>query len=120
MLFRSSVNTNPNNAILQFLNVKPYIKLIVDILAPEDFAAYQANLSSSLEADKYTYLHWANSSQIKLDTNYHNILILESVERTAREHFSEKVDNYQIIGHDTIAEVQAPQLSWKRRLFQKS
>lgn len=76
--------------------------------------------SSMLKADKYTYLHWANSSQIKLDTNYHNILILESVERTAREHFSEKVDNYQIIGHDTIAEVQTPQLSWKRRLFQKS
>lgn len=76
--------------------------------------------SSMLKANKYTYLHWANSTQIKLDTNYYNMLILESVERTAREHFAEKVDNYQVIGYDTIGLAQTPQLSWKRRLLQKS
>jgi hypothetical protein len=52
----AAANTNPDNAILQFLNVKPYIKLKVDILSPIDFENYNQNLNISLDADKYTFL----------------------------------------------------------------
>lgn len=37
--------------------------------------------------EKYQFAHWATLLHLKLDTNYTNIIVLESVERKVREHF---------------------------------
>lgn len=45
-------------------------------------------------ASKYLYTHWANNTSIQLDSTKRNILILESVERSAKEHLSKDIDNF--------------------------
>ena len=44
--------------------------------------------------EKYQYVHWAKHANYKLDTTKRNILILETVERTFKEHFSKVVNNF--------------------------
>ena len=44
---------------------------------------------------KYQYIHWAKQTDIKLDSSKRNILILETVERTVKEHFSKVADNFK-------------------------
>lgn len=45
-------------------------------------------------AKTYRYVHWENTSELKLDSNLRNILMLESVERHAREHFAQRAGNF--------------------------
>lgn len=47
--------------------------------------------------EKYQYIHWAKQTDIQLDTSKRNILILETVERTFKEHFSKEVVNFKIL-----------------------
>jgi hypothetical protein len=63
-------------------------------LIGDSFLEEERTDSSDFVADKYTYLHWQKNKQIFLDTNATNVLILESVERHAREHFAEVVKNF--------------------------
>ena len=42
----------------------------------------------------YSYVHWGKQSEYKLDTTQKNILILETVERTFKDHFSEVANNF--------------------------
>ena len=49
------------------------------------------------KAEKYTYIHWAKNDDIQLDTTMKNILILETVERTFKDHFSQNITNFNII-----------------------
>jgi hypothetical protein len=44
--------------------------------------------------EKYHYIHWAKSADYQLDTTKTNILILETVERTVREHFCSVANNF--------------------------
>ena len=44
--------------------------------------------------EKYQYVHWAKSAEYQLDTTKKNILILETVERTFKEHFSDVANNF--------------------------
>ena len=44
--------------------------------------------------EKYQYVHWAKSADYQLDTTKKNILILETVERTFKEHFSDVANNF--------------------------
>ncbi|PWK25236.1 hypothetical protein LV89_02862 [Arcicella aurantiaca] len=62
----------------------------------------------------YTYTHWAKQADIQLDTNKRNILILETVERTAKDHFSQKAENFKIENKNS-QEVKNQQ-SWKQKL----
>ena len=69
---------------------------------------------TDFKAEKYTYIHWAKHDNIKLDTNKKNILILETVERTFKEHLSQNVINF-----DTINRVESGiqiHHSWKHRV----
>ena len=44
--------------------------------------------------EKYQYVHWAKHANYQLDTTKRNILILETVERTFKDHFSQVADNF--------------------------
>ncbi len=49
--------------------------------------------SSDFAVDKYQYSHWGTLLHLKLDTSYTNIVLLESVERTVREHFAAPISS---------------------------
>jgi len=49
---------------------------------------------ADFKAEKYSYIHWTKHDNIQLDTTQKNILILETVERTFKEHFSQNVTNF--------------------------
>jgi hypothetical protein len=44
--------------------------------------------------EKYQYIHWAKYTDYQLDTSKRNVLILETVERTVKEHFSTIANNF--------------------------
>lgn len=48
-------------------------------------------------AKTYRYAHWENHLAVKLDTSLHNVLLLETVERHAREHFARPADNVGVV-----------------------
>lgn len=73
---------------------------------------------SDFDATNYTYTHWAKQADIQLDTSKKNILILETVERTFKEHFSQKADNFIIATLHQKEEDSA--ISWKRKLKEKT
>ncbi len=51
---------------------------------------------ADFKVEKYTYIHWAKHENIQLDTTKKNILILETVERTFKDHLSENVTNFNV------------------------
>ena len=59
----------------------------------DSFTEAQRIDSSDFAADKYQYAHWGTLLHLKLDTNYTNIVLMESVERTVREHFAVPIAN---------------------------
>jgi hypothetical protein len=65
-------------------------------------------------AKKYEYVHWAKQKKIDLDTTQRNILILETVERTFKDHFTNEVNNFTIAENPKPEE---PQKSWKQRFL---
>jgi hypothetical protein len=66
----------------------------------------------------YTYTHWAKEAEIKLDTTKRNILILETVERNFKDHFSQKAENFKI--KNGITQIIENQQSWKQNLKAKA
>lgn len=52
----AAVNTDPNNSILQILNIQPYKELVVDILTKEEFEIYQNNVSSYYDVERLSYI----------------------------------------------------------------
>ena len=69
---------------------------------------------ADFKAEKYTYIHWAKQDNIQLDTTKKNILILETVERTFKDHLSQNVSNFNTI-NQTESEIQTNH-SWKHKL----
>ncbi len=67
--------------------------------------------------EKYSYVHWAEQANIQLDTTKKNVLILETVERTVREHFSQGADNFRI-GTKKEEKI-VSEISWERQLITK-
>ena len=67
--------------------------------------------------EKYQYCHWAKQTDIRLDSSKRNILILETVERTFKEHFSKSVDNFKM-ENSTENNAQNNQ-SWKKIVKEK-
>ncbi len=65
-------------------------------------------------ADTYTNVHWAKQADIQLDTNHRNVLILETVERTFKEHFSVEVKNFTF--KEKNSEDLEVKKSWKRKI----
>jgi hypothetical protein len=64
--------------------------------------------------EKYQYVHWAKSAEYQLDNTKKNILILETVERTAREHFSIIANNFN------NEKIEENNLSIRKKIEQKT
>jgi hypothetical protein len=64
----------------------------------------------------YHYVHWDKRSEIQLDTTKRNILLLETVERHVREHFSRPVQELTVVA-DTTRKAAPEPVSWSRQLF---
>ena len=52
--------------------------------------------ANDVASTQYTYIHWDKSKSIQLDTNATNILILESVERSVKGHFSHNANEFVV------------------------
>ncbi|MDR6564037.1 MULTISPECIES: hypothetical protein [unclassified Arcicella] len=70
---------------------------------------------TDFNAGKYTYIHWAKDAYIQLDSTKRNILILESVERSAKEHLSKDVDNFRC--EKPVGKVEEPHLSFRQKVI---
>jgi len=53
--------------------------------------------SADFVAETYRYVHWENTDELSLDSTRRNILLLETVERHAREHFAKPADNFRMV-----------------------
>ena len=76
----------------------------------DSFTEEQRVSKSDIIAATYTNIHWSKQVDIQLDTTKKNILILETVERTFKEHFSHEVNNFNFI---IIDEKSTAKNSWK-------
>lgn len=65
--------------------------------------------------EKYTYLHWKDSTQIVLDSNAVNLLLIETVERHAREHLAKAIRNYRV--GNSQPETKAAKKDWLDFVF---
>lgn len=59
----------------------------------DSFTEPQRVDSSDFSADHFQYAHWGTLLHLRLDTSYTNIVLLQSVERTVREHFVSPISN---------------------------
>ena len=83
----------------------------------DSFTEEQRVNESDFQAEKYQYVHWANLKHIQLDSTKKNILILESVERAAKEHLSQDANNFQT---EALVENETPQhFTFRQNLTQK-
>jgi hypothetical protein len=82
----------------------------------DSFTEEQRVSKKDIIAANYTNIHWSKETDIQLDTTQKNILILETVERTFKEHFSQEVDNFNL---GKINQENTERKSWKRRLKEK-
>ncbi|MEA5457420.1 hypothetical protein VB796_00115 [Arcicella sp. LKC2W] len=84
----------------------------------DSFTEAERVSQNDFDVTNYSYIHWAKQADIQLDTNKKNILILETVERTFKEHFSQKAENFKT--ERTISKGVQPQKSWKQTLRDNS
>lgn len=84
----------------------------------DSFTEEQRVNANDFKAQNYDYTHWAKSKDIVLDTAQRNVLILETVERTFREHFGKEADNFRIVKNPGKNEENAPKpyVTKKQRL----
>lgn len=64
----------------------------------------------------YQYVHWDKRAAVQLDTTKRNILLLETVERHFREHFSRPVAELAVVP-DTNRKPAPEPIPWSRQLF---
>jgi hypothetical protein len=89
---------------------KPNVNLFV---IGDSFTEEQRVYKNDISAANYMNVHWSKQTNIQLDTTKKNILILETVERTFKEHFSREVNNFNL---GQINEKSIEEKSWKRIL----
>jgi hypothetical protein len=82
----------------------------------DSFTEEQRVNKNDINAVKYLNVHWNNGVEIQLDTTKKNVLILETVERTFKNHFSGEVNNFNL---DRKIEKIDSNKSWKRILIEK-
>ena len=98
------------------LNMNNNIHNVNLFVIGDSFTEEQRVNKNDINAANYINVHWNNRIDIKLDTTKKNILILETVERTFKNHFSEDVNNFNLGNNDTNIEINK---SWKRLLKEK-
>ena len=68
-------------------------KKVAFYIIGDSFTEPQRVDSTDFAANRYHYAHWNSLLHLQLDSNYTNIVLLESVERTVREHFVTPISN---------------------------
>ena len=58
--------------------------------------------------DHYVRIRWDDQSPVRLDTTRQNILLIETIERNVREHFSKRVTNYSVVDTTTPISISSP------------
>jgi hypothetical protein len=82
---------------------KNSIKNNVHLYLLGDSFADESNLNANnFAVEKYKYIHWDKPETVDFDTSAKNILILESVERSAKMHFVKKSDEIQFSNSNKI------------------
>ena len=82
----------------------------------DSFTEEQRVNKNDMIAVTYTNIHWSKQADIQLDTTKKNILILETVERTFKDHFLVEVNNFKLIKNTKKGEITK---SWKKVLKEK-
>ena len=82
----------------------------------DSFTEEQRVNKNDMIAVTYTNIHWSKQADIQLDTTKKNILILETVERTFKDHFLVEVNNFKLIKNTKKEEITK---SWKKVLKEK-
>jgi hypothetical protein len=82
----------------------------------DSFTEAQRVDKNDIHALKYTNVHWSKQATIQLDTNIRNVLIIETVERTFKDHFSQEVNQFTF--EKNIEKVEDKK-SWKRVFREK-
>jgi hypothetical protein len=103
------------NPCFQINKARPKIKVNLFVIG-DSFTEDQRVNKNDIIAANYYYTHWNKQTDIQLDTTQKNILILETVERTFKEHFSVEVNNFNIATIDKKNDVDK---SWKKLLKDK-
>ena len=85
-------------------------------LIGDSFAEPQRIGKQDFSVSQYQYVHWDKRSVVQLDTTKRNVLLLETVERHFREHFSRPVLELAIVEDTTGLPAPEP-VSWKRVVF---
>ena len=68
-----------------------------------DSFADESNLNANnFKSEKYKYIHWDKPETVDFDTAARNILVLESVERSAKMHFTKKSNEIQFSNKNKI------------------
>ncbi|MBC7893207.1 MAG: hypothetical protein H7Y12_13400, partial [Sphingobacteriaceae bacterium] len=80
---------------------KPPVALYV---IGDSFLEESRTNSADFVAQTYRYTHWENRMAVQLDSSLKNILLLETVERHAREHFASVADNVEVVSQLTPAQ----------------
>jgi hypothetical protein len=83
----------------------------------DSFTEEERVKATDISSGKYTNVHWTKNAVIQLDCNKRNILILETVERTIKEHFSHEINNFTF-SNATDSKKEAPK-SLKKRIVEK-
>ena len=82
----------------------------------DSFTEEQRVTKNDIIAATYTNIHWSKQTHIQLDTTKKNILILETVERTFKDHFLVEVNNFKLNKNTQKEEIAK---SWKKVLKEK-
>jgi hypothetical protein len=85
-------------------------------LIGDSFAEPQRIGQRDFPVSHYHYVHWDSQSRVQLDTTKRNVLLLETVERHFREHFSRPVTELAVVA-DTSQKPAPQTVSWRKQLF---
>jgi hypothetical protein len=85
-------------------------------LIGDSFAEPQRISGRDFPVGHYHYVHWDQRSRVQLDTTKRNVLLLETVERHFREHFSRPVSELAVV-IDTTQKIPSVDGNWRRQLF---
>ncbi|TAE27825.1 MAG: hypothetical protein EAZ91_15650 [Cytophagales bacterium] len=85
-------------------------------LIGDSFTEPQRISKRDFPVSHFQYVHWDNRSRVQLDTAKRNVLLLETVERHFREHFSRPVVELTVVT-DSTQRPAPEQVSWSKALF---
>ncbi|WP_019986694.1 hypothetical protein [Rudanella lutea] len=85
-------------------------------LIGDSFAEPQRIGKADFPVSYYQYVHWDTRRTAQLDTSKYNVLLLETVERHFREHFSRPVAELTLVPDTTQRPTPTPE-PWTRQLF---